>query len=94
MQEIVENLFDKLSPDLFIVAYNNFLALFPSSVQLLVSLIIFAAVVYVVFRLVSKSWLFILIMVLLFPVLYPVLLTIFTGIFDLLRHIYETIKDL
>jgi hypothetical protein len=69
-----------LSQDL-VALYDRFLALFPPSVQWLVTLIVVIALVVGFISLISSSWLFLIVLILLLPAIIPVLQRFFGDLY-------------
>jgi hypothetical protein len=81
-----------LKANVFIDVYNRFLGLFPDSFHWFVSLLILIFIVFTLFRLIKRNFLFILLAILLFPVVYPVLRDFVFEISSFVVYLWNIVK--
>lgn len=78
-----------LSPGRIQDIYVQFLANFPIQYQPVVSVVVGLIIVYVVYRIVKRDFIFILALVFLVPTSVPVLESIWSGFVSLLKYLFH-----
>ncbi len=70
--------------------YIQFLQNFPVGIQPIVSILLVVIVVYAIFRIIKKDWIFIIILVILLPGSIPILKSIWSGIVAFTQFLLNT----
>lgn len=78
-----------LSPGRIQDIYLQFLANFPIQYQPMVSVVVGLVIVYVVYRIIKRDFIFILALVFLVPTSIPVLESIWGGFVNLLKYLFH-----
>lgn len=73
--------------DFFVNFYGNFLAIFPPSLQWLVTLLVVVGLVMAFISLIRYNWLFLLLLILLLPILFPVLQHLFADLYNFFAYL-------
>ncbi len=69
--------------------YSQFLANFPVQYQPVVSVIVGLLIVYVIYRIIKRDFIFIVLLVVLVPASIPVLKSIWSGLLMLLKYLFN-----
>ncbi|MGI5827933.1 MAG: hypothetical protein ACOX6V_02815 [Patescibacteria group bacterium] len=75
--------------DQLISIYSQFIGIFPSQIQWLISLAIFVAIVIAVVDLVKKNFIWLLLLIILIPASIPLLRSIFSGLVTFLQYLLQ-----
>jgi hypothetical protein len=79
-----------LYPDKISNAYLSFLHYFPAQLQPFVSIVFGLIVIYVVYRIIKRDFIFIIALVILVPAYIPILQSIWFWIVDFLKFIFSS----
>ena len=71
--------------------YLNFLNYFPAQAQPVVSIIMIALIVYSVYRVIRKDFIFIIAVIILFPASIPVLKSIWWGVVAFVKFLWNLV---
>ncbi|MGH8903414.1 MAG: hypothetical protein ACRDYA_17510 [Egibacteraceae bacterium] len=75
-----------------VALYDRFLALFPPPVQWLVTLIVVIALVIGFIRLISRSWLFLILLIVLLPAIIPLLQRFFGDLYRFFLYLLRLLE--
>jgi hypothetical protein len=81
--------FSYFSPARLQMLYVQFLANFPVNVQPFVSIALAVLIVYVVYRIIRKDWIFLIALVILVPASLPVLKSIWAGVVTVVKFLFH-----
>ena len=79
-----------LYPDKISNAYLSFLHYFPTQLQPFISIVVGLVVIYVIYRIIKRDFIFIIALVILVPTSIPVLKSIWSGLVDFLKFIFSS----
>ena len=69
--------------------YSQFLANFPVQYQPVVSVVVGLVIVYAVYRIIKRDFIFIVLLVILVPTSIPVLKSVWAGLVTLLKYLFN-----
>jgi hypothetical protein len=81
--------FSYFSPAKLQALYSQFLLNFSPTLQPVVSIVLAVLIVYVVYRIIRKDWIFIIALVILVPSSIPVLKSIWAGIVAVVKFLFS-----
>jgi len=70
-----------------ISVYTQFLDKFPPSLQPIVSIVVALLIIYAIFRIVQRDFIFIILLVILLPASVPILLNVFNFVVTLVKFL-------
>jgi hypothetical protein len=78
-----------LSPSKLQDLYAQFLTNFPAGIQPMVSIVLAILIIYVVYRIIRKDFIFLIALVILVPASIPVLKSIWGGIVGVIQYLFH-----
>jgi len=70
--------------------YLQFLSNFPASVQPIVSIAVVVLIVYSIFKVVQKDWIFLIALIVLLPASKPILVSVWQGVVVFIKFLLNT----
>ncbi len=85
----MDNILSYLNPSRVQELYSQFLANFPVQFQPVVSGVVAILIIYTVFRIIKRDFIFILALVILVPTSIPVLKSVWSGLVSVIKYLFN-----
>jgi hypothetical protein len=73
--------------NIFFEMYDRFLSIFPIQVQGIISLLLFILMIYAVFKIIKKEFIWIIVLIIILPAAIPILVKIWNYLVDILKYL-------